>query len=515
MPAADPPASIGFLRLGGAWIIVAPVILNELIAGYVALGEFRDASEQTPSVPPGSAAIDYEEWRMAWSSLPSLERSGDAQDVVVARWAARQITAMGRREAQLNAANEEATFISDLGALLSGERDLQTVLDRIVAETARVMKCSSCSLRLYDPESDELSIAAVHNLSEQYLNKGVILRSQNPIDDEALKGVIVYIEDAATDPRIRFREESRRAGIVSGLTVGMTYQGQPVGVLRVYTNHKRRFRAASRNLLRAVASQAAIAIVNARLLEERLRSEALEQQLTLAGDVQTRMIGSEPPPHPLIETARIYEPSSHVGGDFCDVFRLADGRLAAAAGDVVGHGVPASLLMAAVRGALRAFATTMSDMGEIMTRLNWFVCQTTAPSEFVSLILIAIDDAGRNVGYASAGHEPVLIRRGDEVLASDGGGMVLGLESGEAYVEYHLDLVPGDFLLLYTDGAVEAMDFDGRLFGRARLRDSLREFGNQPPAQALDNIRWDIRRFAGLVEQVDDLTMVGLRRKSE
>lgn len=513
LPAADPPANVAFLQAGAAWFIVAPIGVNEQVAGYVALGEFRDPRESPPAAPSDSVAVDHEEWRMAWSSLAPLERSGDARDVVLTRWAARQLAVFGRREAQLSAASEAAAFISDLGALLSGDRDLQTVLDHIVSETARVMKCSASSLRLYNPESDELSIAAVHNLSPQYLNKGAILRSQNPIDDEALKGVIVYIEDAAADPRIRFREESRRAGIVSGLTVGMIYRGQPVGVLRVYTNHKRRFRAASRNLLRAVASQAAMAIVNARLLEERLISEALEQQLALAGEVQARMIGAAPPHHASIETARVYEPSSHVGGDFCDIFTLADGRLAAAAGDVVGHGVPASLLMAVVRGALRAFATTHSDLGVILARLNQLVCQSTAPSEFVTLILIAIDDAARVASYATAGHEPMLVCRRSEVLASEPGGLVLGLDPQETYVEQRLNLQPDDFLLLYTDGAVEAMDFDGKMFGRGRLRDSLVENCGLTPALALDNIRWDIRRFVGLAEQADDLTLVGLRRR--
>jgi len=416
-----------------------------------------------------------------------------------------------RNEARLAAAAEELSLLGDIGELLSGGRDLRTVLDHIVAETARVMSLQYCSLRLYNPQTEELTVAAGYNIHETSGTEQTFLRRENPIDDAALRGNIVYVEDATRDRRIRFAKEARRLGIVSGLAAGMIYRGEPVGVLRVYADHKKRFRARHRNLLRAVASQAAIAVVNARLLEERLRSVAMERQLATAGEVQARMVRTPPPQHPKLESALLFEPSSHVGGDFCDIFLLPDGRLAAVVGDVVGHGVPAALLMASARGALRAGARCIPSLAGLVEQLNDHICRETTTAEFVTLLLVAADPGANRLRYVNAGHQPLLLLRGDDVVQPDEADGILGLEPKQRFAEHVLELRPQDFVLLYTDGVVEAMDFEGRLFGRDRLLAALRQYGTLKPDQALRNILWDVRRFVGLAEQSDDLTMVGLR----
>jgi len=511
--ADEPPAGVAFVADHGGWQVVAPVHVADRPVGFVGVGDFRDPADRRPPPPPGllEAAGDNDAWQRAWQSLPPLERSGEAAAVRTARWTSRMLARWCRDEALLTSAAEQLGLLGSIGEMLVGERDLQSVLDRIVAETARVMKCRYCSLRLYDPDSEQLFIAAGHNLPAEYLQVGRVLRADNPIDDAALSGRSVYIEDARSDPRMRFPDIARRVGFVSGLAVGLLYRGQPVGTLRVYADQRRRFRGNERHLLRAVAAQAAIAIVNARLLQERLRSLETERQVALAGGVQNRMVRLPPPVHPQIQTALIYEPSSHVGGDFGDVFTLADGRLAAAVGDVSGHGVPAALLMASVRGALRASAETCSDLGELLTRLNRQVFRETSSSEFVSLLLIALDASAGRMAYSNAGHDPALVLRGGRVLRTDQAGTVLGLGADERYRQAHLPLEPGDFILLYTDGVVEAMNFEGEPFGRDRLHASLQTYGRLPPDQALGNIRWDVRRFVGLAEQSDDLTLVGLR----
>lgn len=511
VPADEPPAAIGFIEAGGAMHVVAPIHLHERIVGYVAIGEFRNPRGSAPSAPNGGATyVDHDQWLRAWESLPALERSGDSRGVIAARWAARMLIDWSRREDQLATTADQFSLLGDIGELISGERHLQTILDGIVAETARVMRCQYASLRLLDPTTGELRIAAVFNLSNQY-GGGTISRKPNAVDEEALRGHIVFVEDAQTDPRIQTPEETRRLGIVSGLAAGMIHRGKPVGTLRIYADHKRRFRASQRQLLKAVASQAAIAIVNARLVEERLRSAEMERQLKLAGDVQTRMVRTRPPAHGHVEAALVFDPSSHVGGDFCDLFTLADGRFAAAVGDVVGHGVPAALLMASIRGALRAIAEQCDNLGEIMHRLNQHVCRETGPAEFVTVLLAAIDEGGRKLSTCTAGHEPLLRLRHGEIRDTQDGGLPLGLDAHEEYREELLDVEPGDLLLMTTDGVIEAMNFEGEAFGRERLHGSLRLHGEMNATAALRNIHWDIRRFVGLAEQSDDITLVGLR----
>jgi len=513
VPAHDPPACVAFVETRGLWYVVAPVYIDDQQAGFVGIGEFRDRppADGQWELPLTARNVPDGALRQAWESLPVLDRRGDAHAVVTARWGARQLAEWGHRESRLLAATNEVALVGDVAELLTGQQDLQFVLDRIVAETARVMDCPFCTMRLYDPKTDELTIKAVYNLPPGYLEKGTVLRSASAVDDQALRGRIVYIEDAASDPRLQYPDQARRHGIVSVLTAGMIHRGGPVGVLRVYADSKRRFRKAQRDLLRAVAYQAATALVHAQLIGERLRSAEIDRQLAWAGDLQARVIRTPAPYHPCVETALVFEPSWHVAGDFCDFLTLGDGRLAAVVADVVGKGVPASLLMSTARGALRALAECRLSPVEMLTSLNRLMYRDTTPSEFVTLLLVTIDRAARRLTYCNAGHEPPLLLRDGQVQAPEEGDLVLGIDPAEVYHEHEVPLRPGDLVLLYTDGAVEARDFEDREFGRDRLHASLRQYGPMNTQQVLNNILWDIRRFVGLAEQSDDLTLVGLR----
>ncbi len=516
VPAPEPPAVVAFIESAAVYYVAAPVYVDDQLAGYVAVGEFRgDGGIAFQEVARQRPGIDAGALRHAWDKLPPLDRGVNSQAVAAVRWGARVLGEWCRRELRMTAATEQIALIGDIAELLRGEHGLQAILDRIVAETARVMGCRFCSLRLYNPQTDELTIRAVYGLSRKYLEKGPVLRSQNTTDEIALRGEMVYVEDAGSDPRVRYPEEARLEGIVSVLTVGMIYRGDPVGVIRVYTDRRQRFRRAQRNLLAAVADHAAIAVVHAGLIEARLRAAETERQLALAGQIQARMASAPLPEHKWIESARVFQPSFQVGGDFCDVLTLCDGRVAAVVGDVVGKGIPASLLMASVRGALRAMVDACVDLGEIVARLNRHVCAETTSSEFVTLLLIALDTDARGLSYCCAGHEPLLHWRSGAVTVAGESSLVLGVDPAEEYAQRRVDLLPGDALLLYTDGAVEAYSFAGELFGRARLRSSFEQHGALPPQHALQAILWDIRRFVGLAEQADDLTLVGLRIRPE
>jgi len=513
VPAHDPPGAVAFLRDRGVWYVAAPVYIEDQQAGWVSVGEFREESLSGADWHAAAVAAqkDMTDVIRAWEQLPVLERRGSAHGVVTARWGARLLAEWGRRELRLAAATEETALVGDIAELLTGKLELPAILQQIVAQTARVMRCQFCSLRLYDPQTDELTIKAVYNLPDRYLTKGPVRRSQSTIDDEALAGKLVYVEDAATDPRIQYPEEMRQEGIVSLLTAGLRYRGNPIGVIRVYTDRRQRFRASQRNLLRAVAHQAAIAIVHARMIADRLRSAETERQLALAGDIQARMMLTPPPRHAGLETASVYQPTSHLGGDFCDVFELCDGRLAAVVADVVGKGIPASILSASIRGSLRATADCCGDLGELLTRLNRQVCRETRPSEFATLLLVAVDAAHRTLSYCNAGHEPPLLLRDGQVQRLVEGDIVLGLFPNETYRAHQVALRPGDLLLLYSDGAIDAMNFAGEQFSRERLMESLRQYGGLAIKQVLHNLVWDIRRFVGLAEQADDLTMIAVR----
>lgn len=451
----------------------------------------------------------------ASAATPRPDRRPAAQPERVSafcHWLARVLAFVYRRESRARALREELSLVGAVANLLTGEESLQTVLDRIARDTACVMQCQAASVRLLNPDTGELELSAVYNLSDDYLGKGRVLRHENPVDEAALRGEMVYVANVQRDPRVRFRDAARRAGIVSGLITGMIYRGRPVGVLRVYSDHPRDFRRYQQELLRSVATQVAAAIVNADLVQQRLRDAEMNRQLALAGEVQSRMIRVAPPRHPRIDVAMVYEPSFRVGGDFCDFLTLPDGRACFAIGDVAGKGIPASLVMASARAALRATAESSSDLGQIVGRLNRQIVSDAHRGEFVTLVLAAVDAEARWMQVCNAGHEPVRrVRRGRIELVESGGGLPLGADEHEVYSTSRHALRGGDFVLLCTDGVVEATDFEGRMFGRERLHRALARYGKLAPRQILRSIHWDIRRFAGLAEQSDDVTMLGFR----
>lgn len=415
------------------------------------------------------------------------------------------------QEHQLSHRVQELSAVHEVAGLLVGRSDLQEILNLVTQRVVEVMGVRACSIRLLDKATGQLTIRAVCNLSEAYLRKGPVVLEENPIDALAFQGKTVYIEDAPTDPRTRYPAQAKAEGIVSGLIVGMIYRGRAVGIIRAYTGVKHRFSGFEALLLRAIAAQTAAAIVNARLYEDKVKTDQYKRQLRYAGQVQRRMIPKHPPEHSRISFGCVYEPSLAVGGDFYDFIELPRGHVGVAIADVVGKGVPASVMMASVRSALRVYAHTVYDIDEIISHVNRHLCRDTLVSEFATLFYGVLSPEGRTLTYCNAGHEPPLLLRDGAITPLAEGGMVIGVLEDTQYEKKVLTLQAGDVLLFVTDGVTEALNFGEEAFGRERLEKSLRKFAPLEGAKIAENVLWDVRRFVGLADQTDDITMVSMK----
>jgi len=415
------------------------------------------------------------------------------------------------QESRIRKRVSELTAVYDLGGLVAGTTDLTAVLDAAASKVCGVMNVKAAGIRLLNPVTGVLVISGSCNLSADYLSKGVIRVAENPIDREALSGKVVYIADAGSDPRIRFPEHARREGLVSGLCSPMTYRGETVGVIRVYTDAPYRFSPFEIELLRAVASQVAGAVINSRLIAERMASQLQQRQLHHAGQVQRRMIPDRPPDHVRIEFGQVYEPSLELGGDFFDFLTLGGGNVGVAIADVVGKGLPGALMMASVRSALRAHAHSIFDLDEIVGQVNRHMCRDTQISEFATLFYGVFSPDGSRLTYCNAGHNPPLLLRGDAFRELETGGMVIGVDPAARFDRGVIDLRTGDILVLYTDGVTEALDFNDVAYGVDRLRESILRYRDQSAMTLANQLLWDVRRFIGLSDQGDDITIVVAR----
>lgn len=376
-----------------------------------------------------------------------------------------------------------------------------------------------------DSEADVRTRASI-GLSESWRNNPLPLSRGREFDRLVLSGRPVAVRDLAGDGRVLEPDRLEEENIRAFLSAALVHSGQAIGVMRLYGRESREFSVADQRLIRSIAEQSAIAVSQARLLEVAKRERAVARQMQLASAVQRRMQPVETPVFPGLDVAAKSEPSSLVGGDIYDVFERDGGghpSLGLVIGDVVGKGLPAALLMSAVRASLRAHAHGSVPLEQTMARANEDMCRDTLANEFTTLWYGSIDPATRVLTYCSAGHEPPFIVRpvpGEPVTRAHVvplkiGGLVIGVNAGEAYQSETVQLQAGDVLVAYTDGLPDARTYENEKWGMDRLVDAAVEavslHGDGRASVVLDQILWSLRRFKGLRAQVDDETLIVVR----
>lgn len=409
-----------------------------------------------------------------------------------------------------NTKSERNEQLYELSTLVAGSFSLEEVLSKLAEAAVRITDVKACSIRLLDEQSGELKMRSTYGLSEEYRNRGIVTKEDGVIK-AAFAGQAVVLDDMRVDGRVKHKKAARKEGLVSQLTIGMKFRDKAIGVLRLYSFQPRPFDEDDIGLARVVASQCAVAITNAKLYAKALEGARMAEQMRLAGVIQRRMIPQKAPLIPGLDIAATYIPCFDVGGDFYDFLQAGFGCIGVAIADVIGKGIPAAIMMSCFRGAMRAYTDTENSKGvleEIIYKLNKMACEQCEAGEFVSLFYGVIDVKDMTVTYCNCGHEPTLLIRGGKVRELDKGGLVLGVERQAEYEIETVELRDGDCLLFYTDGLIDAVNFDGELWGRECFLRIAKKFTAGPAQQMVKNILRYRRRFVGLAEQVDDTSIV-------
>jgi sigma-B regulation protein RsbU (phosphoserine phosphatase) len=408
---------------------------------------------------------------------------------------------------------EKYEQLYQLTTLVAGKFSLQEALDRLAEAAVKITRTKACSIRLLDEKAGELMMRSTYGLSEEYRNKGVVSKDDAVIK-AAFAGEAMVLDDMRIDERVKYREAARKEGLVSQLTVAMRFRDKAIGVLRLYSPRPKHFDEDDIGLARAVASQCATAITNARLYAEAVEGERMAEQMRLAGVIQRRMIPQKAPLIPGLDIAATYIPCFDVGGDFYDFFKTDDSRLVVAIADVIGKGIPAALMMSCFRGAVRAYTDTQcctEAIQEIVGRLNRMAARECASGEFLSLFYGIVDAKDMTITYCNCGHEPTMLIRDNAITQLEKGGLVLGVDSQARYEIETVALEDDDCMLFYTDGLADAANFEGEHWGIENLRKSATKFAQDPARQMVDNILAYRRRFVGLARQIDDTSIIAIK----
>lgn len=309
----------------------------------------------------------------------------------------------------------------------------------------------------------------------------------------------------------------RDAGI--RLLVPLVNQGELVGMLQLGTRlSDQEYSSDDFRLLNNLAPQAAAALHVAQMAYqqqiEARRRERIEQELRVAGIIQQTLLPKEVPTLDGWQLAAHWQPARSVGGDFYDFVPLSDGRLLITIGDVTDKGVPAALVMASTRTILRAAAERLVSPGEILRRANDVLCPDMPPKMFVTCLCAVLDPRTGHLNYANAGHNAAQQRTRDGVIELRARGMPLGLMPGMDYEEKETLLAPGDSLLMYSDGLVEAHNPAREMFGMKQLHSLMNA---HPGGEALiDYLCSALAEFTGSDwEQEDDVTLVVIQHEVE
>jgi phosphoserine phosphatase RsbU/P len=396
---------------------------------------------------------------------------------------------------------------------------LGTMLDHAIAITDAdrgllLESDSSGSLRVrlargkggerFSPEIMTPSQTALHLALDQ--QSGVITKdvSQADLELQSAESVVAQqLRAVAAIPLYAVPRASSTASVTSK-------RGRLLGVLYLDSRRPAAFSSLDHQILDALAMEAASILDNARLVEQERQRERLEQELSIARDIQQALlpVGFRDFPH--LAVTGVNYPCLAVGGDYFDVFPLSDSRTAFLIADVSGKGLGAALLTAMLQGALTGM-TIGVDPARIFDLINRFLCEHSEVGRYATMFFGVLDFNGR-VDFINAGHPPpLLLRRGEVTEPFLEGCYPLGLIPEAHFVTARVELQSDDTLILFSDGVTEAMDPDEQLFGVSRLREILTGQQDPPMDHLQRSIFESIRMFTRGENQRDDITLLLLR----
>ncbi len=271
------------------------------------------------------------------------------------------------------------------------------------------------------------------------------------------------------------------------------------------------FEANELRLLSLFATQAAVALENARLHRTALEAQVMERELELAATIQRDILPKSIPTVASIEIAALSRPARQVGGDYHAFFER-EGVLTMLVADVAGKSMPAALLVSALHAAIQLLFAEGREIGDIATELNRHIHNWSAENKFITLIMVAIDRESETLEFVNAGHNPAYAILSGKLEQIKSHGLPIGILGQTRYLTQKRPFPAGSTVVLYSDGITEAENLAGDEFGNERLEALLEEYASATPDQMRDRIAGAVDEFVGGAPQKDDETLVIARR---
>jgi sigma-B regulation protein RsbU (phosphoserine phosphatase) len=408
---------------------------------------------------------------------------------------------------------EEFDLLRDAAMLLARAVDEREVLEAILDGLRRVVPYDAAGVFLLGGDARDERVEIRAQVVRGY-RLGDLDRVQVKVDQGIIGWVVgrnepLVVDDVEHDARYMEVREGTR----SEIAVPIAARGEVIGAINLEADQPAAFPAAKVRLLESLASFAAVSLEHARLHGDLIRARRLERELEIARGIQFNLLPARSPKVAGFDIAGYNVPSSGVGGDYYDYIPITEDDLGIVVADVAGKGIPASLVMAGLRAALRTRVETVYAIRAVVAEINRFLIESTGSERFVTAFYGVLDSAAGRLTYVNAGHIPPLLLHPDgSSRRLEDGGPLLGVVPGARYVESVVELLPGSVLVMVTDGIIEAGWDKGEEFGDEGVERLARERAAEPAATIAAALEREAALWSRRGEEPDDRTVVVVKR---
>lgn len=414
--------------------------------------------------------------------------------------------------------SDRLALLYHLAQTFNSSLDLDQVLNLVIDEVIVALRAERGFVMLREGDG-HLSFRVARGIDQQSIDDPNFQVSRSVIEKVASGGEPILAFDAQTDPRFSMRQSVTILGLRSVLCVPLTIKTAILGV--IYVDNRLQagnFTQSDLDLLSAIASNAAIAIENARLYQLAVEKGRLESELEMARQVQVSLLPAQVPQVDGWEFTARWLPARQVSGDFYDFLPGSQERLGMVIADVSDKGMPAALFMGHTRTILRASLDQQDAPASCIARANRLIHNDSANGMFVTMFYLSVDARSGDLTYVNAGHNPPLLVRCQETPSSaqpmllTRSGMALGVDPDTPYEQKVVHLESGDFVVLYTDGVTDAENPAGKPFGMERLARKVAGLRCASTAQVVSSLERSVAAFSGDSTPVDDITLLVVKR---
>jgi phosphoserine phosphatase RsbU/P len=433
---------------------------------------------------------------------------------------AHQVAAAVDNSRLASAQQEEAwvsTVLLQVADAVSRFQPIDTTLAQVAQLTPLLTGVDRCAVLLLDADGNYLArtVHALRSGLADAFRQAIILPGELPLLDDACRtGQPLVVDDAEHSPLVPDAWRQRFASRTI-LVVPIILADVVIGALLADdVDSAHMFSPRRVRILAGIASQAAVAIENARLQSLQATQVRLVRELELARDIQRSLVPQHAPEVPGYRIVYRWRPAREVGGDFVDFMAGLPDGLGLLVADVSDKGIPAALYMMFARTLMRAVALSGREPAAMLARTNDLIVADSTADMFVTVYYAVLDAQSHTLTYASAGHNlAYYVPAGDgEPQAMITGGIALGIITPIEIEQKVLHLAPGDLVLFYTDGVTDTLNAEGEDFGEERLSGLLAAHRAEPAATIAELIDSALGEFASDSVQFDDLTLVLLKR---